>query len=101
MFTAGTLKEMLQQWDPCAGVDQIDKINQLLSGPHQIDPKIRKAYGINWDETHVRIDHGNIVIPRTRLQKIASNDIEYIFWMYSAKVRISKVERNIQVVFLP
>jgi len=96
-----TLKAAPLQWDLCIGVEQIDKINKLLAGPHQIDPKIKKAYGIDWDETHIRIDHGNIVIPRTRLQKIASNDNEYIFWMYSAKVRISKIERNIQVVFLP
>ncbi|MDD2628174.1 MAG: hypothetical protein PHD20_04770 [Clostridia bacterium] len=79
----------------------MEKLNKLLVGPHQIEHEIRKAYGIDWDETHIRIDHGNIVIPKTRLQKIASNDIEYIFLMYSAKVRISKVERNIQVIFLP
>jgi len=77
------------------------KMNKLLVGPWQIDKEILKAYEIEYDPDKITIDGGNIVIPMTRLERIASNDNEYIFLMYSSKVIISRLERNIRVIYEP
>ena len=77
------------------------KLNKLLVGPWQIDKEILKAYEIEYDPDKITIDGGNIVIPMTRLERIASNDSEYIFYMYSSKVTISRLSKNIRVIYEP